>query len=126
MQDVGRNAFQDGYSECFRRLLSSYPDFVTKVLLALRNRGVGIVMNQTRSQADIDIGQSMELICKRYFNLEANFLGALNYEDAAWKSLRNRRLLMHDFPHSMLAKNIGRISNAALDRLGFIRQGEQR
>ncbi len=117
---VGQARLQDGYAESMRKLLASYPEFMGQLSLALRSRSVGIVMNQTRSQAEMDVGLSMELICQRYFNLQAYFLGAMNYDDSAWKSLRNRRLLLSDFPHSMIAKCINRIANASLDRLGYL------
>lgn len=119
-KSIGQTRIQDGYTECMRRLIGAYPDFMNNLALALKCRSVGIVMNQTRNQAEMDVGLSMELICQRYFSLNAHFLGAMNYDDSAWKSLRNRRLLLSDFPHSMIAKCLNRITNTALDKLGYV------
>ena len=72
-----------------------------------------------RSQKDIDVGKSMELIAERYFGFNCRSCGYLNYDEAAWKSLRNRRLLVVDFPHSVLSKRFSELSRLVLSNLGF-------
>ena len=106
-----------GYSECFRRIRSSNPEFVSKILEALNSRLVGIIINQTREQADIDIGKSMEHLCARFFGFNTRFLGHLNYDESVWKSLRNRRLFVSDFPHSLISKKLARIASEVLVHL---------
>jgi flagellar biosynthesis protein FlhG len=118
LRNVGKSDAIKGYTDAFRQLSSAYPEFVNNLLKALSGRDVGIVINQTRSQADIDIGPAMEMICKRYFGVQASFLGDLNYDDSAWKSLRNRRLLLNDFPHAILSKRLAGVSAAILQSLG--------
>lgn len=118
LRDVGKNPYSKGYSDAFRQLSASYPNFVSNLLQALSGRDVGIVINQTRSQSDIDIGPAMEMICKRYFGVHAGFLGDLNYDDSAWKSLRNRRLLLNDFPHAILSKRLSGVTASILKVLG--------
>jgi flagellar biosynthesis protein FlhG len=108
-----------GYAEKLRQIGAYYPGFVGQVALALTGRTLGITVNQVRSQQDIDVGKSMELIGERYFGYQTRFCGYLNYDEAAWKSLRNRRLLTVDFPHSLIARRFSELSRAVLTNLGF-------
>ena len=77
------------------------------------------MVNQIRSQRDIDVGNSMMSVTRSYFGFEAMYLGHLNYDDAAWKSLRNNRLLTVDFPYSLLARRIYDISRSVDNVVGF-------
>ena len=108
-----------GYAEKLRMIATKYPHFVTQLALALSGRTLGLAMNQVRSQKDIDIGRSMELIGERYFGFHTRNCGHLNYDEAAWKSLRNRRLLVVDFPHSILAKKFSELAKSVLNHLGY-------
>lgn len=68
-----------------------------------------IIINQVRTQADIDIGFSMQTVCKRYFGLELDFIGYLDYDAAVWQSVKKRRPLILEFPHSRLVSNFDKI-----------------
>jgi len=103
-----------GYADRLRRLGAVYPGFVSQVALALQGRPLGIAINQVRSQKDIDVGRSMELIAERYFGFQSRFTGYLNYDEAAWKSLRNRRLLIMDFPHSVLSRRFMELARSVV------------
>lgn len=116
---VGQGGFASGYKEALGNMMAEYPDLIGATLGAIRGRTTGIVINQSRTQPDLEIGPSMELICRRYFGLQANFLGELNYDEAAWKSLRNRRLLVSDFPYCMFAKKLGGVTERTLHTLGL-------
>lgn len=108
-----------GYADRLRGLSAVYPGFVNHLFTALTGRMVGVVVNQTRSQQDIDIGKSMELIAQRYFGLLSASLGYLNYDEAAWKSLKNRRLLAVDFPQSALTRRTAEVCTKVLSVLGY-------
>ncbi len=61
-----------------------------------------IVLNQTRTSHDHSLGDSIKSVCRRYFGVRTDFLGSLQYDNAAWHSLRKRRPLLLDYPHSAL------------------------
>lgn len=113
------NGAEFGYVDCLRSLSAHYPDFIKMLAGALQGRIIGIVINQARSQNDIDIGKSMEHICHKYFGFQTCYLGHLNYDESVWKSLRNRRLLVTDFPHSIISKRLAAVSSKALEVLGM-------
>lgn len=114
-----RGARTSGYAERLRQIGATYPTFISQLALALSGRTVGITVNQVRGQKDIDVGKSMEIIGQRYFGFQTRDCGYLNYDEAAWKSLRNRRLLMIDFPHSTLARRMNDVAKSVLTNLGF-------
>lgn len=108
-----------GYADKLRQAAATYPGFVSQVAMALAGRTIGVTINQVRCQKDIDVGRSMELIGERYFGFITRYCGYLNYDEAAWKSLRNRRLLVIDFPHSILSRRFSDLTRAVLSNLGF-------
>ena len=117
--DTEGRARTSGYAERLRQIGAIYPGFVSQIALALGGRQVGIAVNQVRCQKDIDVGKSMELIGERYFGYHTRSCGYLNYDEAAWKSLRNRRLLVVDFPHSVLSRRFSDLARSVLTNLGL-------
>ena len=106
------------YTEKLRYLFQANPGTVGPMASALSGRLLGIVINQTRSQADIDIGKAMEMAAQRYFGFSAAYLGYLNYDETAWKSLRNKRLLLIDFPQSIIVRRLSDATNNLLRHCG--------
>ncbi len=111
-----------GYASCLKELALTYPAFIQDLQRVIQARCLGIIVNQTRDQADIDLGSSMEHICQKYFGLPTKYIGYLNYDEAVLKSLKNRRLLVSDFPHSMIAKRLSVAAAQSLKILGMQRR----
>ncbi len=55
---------------------------------------VNLVINMTRDQKDNGLGLAVKSILQKYLGLEAFFSGAVSYDDAVWKSLREGRPFM--------------------------------
>jgi flagellar biosynthesis protein FlhG len=106
------------YTDKLRTLFQANPQLIGPMAAALSGRFLGLLINQTRSQADIEMGKAMEIAAQRYFGFTAGCLGYLNYDEAAWRSLRNKRLLLQDFPHSLIARRLGEAANALLRACG--------
>ncbi len=106
LSTMSGGSLNKGYAHFIQSLKISYPRFIHNFTQAVLGRYVGILINQTRDQSDVDIGLSMEHICFKYFGLQSKYLGYLNHDQAVLKSLRNRRLLVADFPHSLIAKRL--------------------
>lgn len=73
-----------------------------------------LVINQTRSQTDVDVGFSMKSVAKKYFGVELDYLGYLEYEPNVWQSVRRMRPILAEFPHSRIATHVDRIVNYLL------------
>ena len=73
-----------------------------------------LIINQVRTQADIDIGFSMKSICKRYFGIDMEYVGYLDYDSAVWQSIKKRKPLLMEYPNSKLVSNFDKIVNKLL------------
>ncbi len=74
-----------------------------------------LIMNQVRGQADIDIGFSMKTVCKRYFGIDLDYVGYLDYDASVWQSVKKRRPLVLEFPHSKLVHHFDKIVHRLLN-----------
>jgi flagellar biosynthesis protein FlhG len=73
-----------------------------------------VLMNQVRTVEDIQIGFAIRKVCKRYFDLDVDYLGYVNYDNAVWKSVRRRCLLMSEYPLSEPVEFLGRMARKLL------------
>lgn len=75
-----------------------------------------VVMNQVRTAEDIQVGFAIRKVCRRYFDLDVDYLGYVNYDNAVWKSIKRRSLLLTEFPLSEPAVFIGRMARKLLEK----------
>lgn len=108
------------YTDKLRVMYQRNPSLIGPMATALSGRLMGLLINQTRSQADVDIGKAMEIAAQRYFGFTAACLGYVNYDEAAWRSLRNKRLMLQDFPHSLAARRLSEAANVLLKNCGIL------
>lgn len=69
-----------------------------------------LILNQARTQTDIDIGYSVKAVCKKYFGIDLDYVGHLDYDSAVWQAVRRKRPLMLEFPNSKLVISMDRIA----------------
>ena len=72
-------------------------DRFRKLLESFRPR---LVVNQVRNSEEVKIGFSIRSACRKYFGIEADYLGYINYDDSVWRSIKERRPLVLAYPHS--------------------------
>lgn len=70
-----------------------------------------LILNQSRSQTDIDVGFSMKSVAKKYFGIDFDYLGYLEYEPNVWQSVRRMRPMLAEYPNSRIALHMERICN---------------
>jgi len=70
-----------------------------------------LILNQSRSQSDIDVGFSMKSVAKKYFGIDFDYLGYLEYEPNVWQSVRRMRPILAEYPNSRIALHMERICN---------------
>jgi flagellar biosynthesis protein FlhG len=78
-----------------------------EVMRAFRPR---IVVNEVRSAEDIRLGFSVRSVCRKYFAIDAEYLGYVNHDAAARASVRARRPLVDSDPRSDAAVYLARIA----------------
>ncbi|HEX8953066.1 MAG TPA: P-loop NTPase, partial [Polyangia bacterium] len=85
------------------------PALAARVLEEINRYRPRIVVNQTRTRADLDLGAQLKSAGKRRLGLNIDYLGHLETDDAVWGAVRKRRPLVVDHPESKVSKNVERI-----------------
>jgi flagellar biosynthesis protein FlhG len=80
-------------------------------LAAFRPR---LVVNQVRTQQDADMGHAVVAAWRKYFGLEMEYLGAIDYDDEMWRAVRHRRPLLIERPEVPAGQAFERIAERLL------------
>ncbi len=110
-------------SELFREVSQSYPDMAIRLKKEIETFQPKLIMNQARTQTDIDIGSSVKTVSKKYFGIEMDYLGFLEYDSCVWQAVRRKKPLMLEFPNSKLVSAIEKITENLITRYGEKRSG---
>jgi flagellar biosynthesis protein FlhG len=76
----------------------------------LQSFRVRLVVNQARTDADMNVGNAVVSAWKKFFGLDMDDLGAIRYDDEAWRAVRKRRPIILERPDSPAAQGIQRIA----------------
>lgn len=102
-------------ADLINRVIEINPQMGHKLKAEISRLIPKLVINQVRTQADIDIGFSMKIICKKYFGINLDYSGYLEYDATVWQSVKKRRPLLMEFPNSGLVQNFDRIIHRLLN-----------
>jgi flagellar biosynthesis protein FlhG len=72
----------------------------------LRNFQIYLILNMVRSNQDIQIGTSIKSVLKRYLGVPVRYVGYIAYDDAVWRSVRERKPFMMNYLSTGCAKEI--------------------
>lgn len=70
---------------------------------SLSNRPIHLIINSSRSQSNSDLGYSIKSVCNKYYDLGIDYLGAIDYDNAVWQSIRQREHVLLAQPFTPLA-----------------------
>lgn len=76
-----------------------------------------LLVNQARTAQDSGIGQAVVAAWRKYFGLEMDYLGVIQYDDEMWRTLRARRPFLVERPQAPAARAFSAVASAlvALD-----------
>ncbi len=77
--------------------------------------GFQIILNQARSMKDEVVGQSMQLVCNKYFGVPSEFIARLDYDNGIWQSIRRRKHLLMENSHSKLYSQLLTATRSLID-----------
>jgi len=101
-------------ADLVHRVIEINPQIGQKLQYEINKLAPKLILNQVRTQADVDIGHSMRIICRKYFGIELEYTGHLDYDATVWQSVKKRRPLLLEFPNSGLVHNFDRIVHKLL------------
>ena len=96
-------------ADLVRSLEEQYPEVGTNIRNEIAKFEFKLVLNQARTEADSEIGFGIRNVCKKYFGMNIDYLGYLEYDSAVWQSVRRRKPLALEFPNSALMPVIQRM-----------------
>jgi flagellar biosynthesis protein FlhG len=73
-----------------------------------------LVVNQSRSRVDLELGDSLVRVSQRRVGPVIEYLGHIEYDDAVFLAARRRRPLLVDAPASKASRNLERIARRLL------------
>ena len=92
-------------SKMINDIATKYPELGEIIQSEIGDFIPNLIINQTRTQGDIDIGFSMKFICQKYFGFTLDYLGYLEHDPSVWQSVKKRKPLLTEFPNSPLISN---------------------
>jgi flagellar biosynthesis protein FlhG len=98
-----------------RKVIEINPEMGMKLQAEIQKFRPRLIMNQVRSQNDIDLGFSIKSVCKRYFGIDLEYVGYLDYDSTVWQSVKKRKPLLMEFPNSRLVANFDKIVHRLLN-----------
>jgi len=100
--------------DLLREIESSDPAEGHRFMQTMRAFRPRIVINEVRTAEDVKLGFAIRSVCRKYFGIECEYLGYINYGEEARRSVRARRPLVDEYPHSDAAIYVSRIARKIL------------
>jgi flagellar biosynthesis protein FlhG len=76
---------------------------------------IRVVLNQLRSNQDIVIGNSIRSVCKKYYGMNAHYVGYVEHDTIVSRCINQRYPFMQTYPASRCAKEIERVAENILE-----------
>lgn len=102
-------------ADLIRHISNVNPEAGLRLQTKISDFQLQLLVNQIRTREDIEIGASMKSVCRKYFGIDADYLGYIDHDNAVWQSLRKRRPLMVEFPYSAIVGQFLRITKHLLN-----------
>lgn len=74
-----------------------------------------IVVNAARTAEDVRLGFAVRSVCRKYFGIEADYVGYVNHDEAVAQAIRQRSPVVVSHPSSDAAVYLVRIARKLLD-----------
>ena len=82
----------------------------------LATQNLHLIINEAMEPGDAELGQAMELACRKYFGVDIGYLGYLNHDRQVAMALRQRKPFMNAYPQSRVAIHLDHIAAQLLER----------
>lgn len=95
--------------------LRSVSEFAEQTALGvLRRWRLRLVVNASRSRADLELGDGMVLVARQQLGVAVDYLGHVEYDDAVVLAARRRRPLLVEAPTAKASRNLERVARRLL------------
>ncbi len=87
----------------FKSYLKESEGFTLEPFLNLSKQPIRLVVNSVRSHNFATLGYSIKSVCYKYYDLNIDSIGCLDYDNAVWQSINNREHVLLSQPFTPLA-----------------------
>lgn len=87
----------------FRSFIESHGNIQLDYFRLFEIAPVRLVVNACRSEANLQLGDSISSVCRKFFNLKIEATMSLEFDNAVWQSVKNREPVLQAHPFSPLA-----------------------
>lgn len=87
----------------FRDYLKKSCGFNFDFFEELQHNPVRLIINESRSRLDQDLGHSMKSVCNKYYDFAVDYVGAIDFDNAVWQSVKSREPVLIEKPFTPLA-----------------------
>jgi len=95
--------------DLYHAALAHDPEIGARVLDQIHRFRPRLVVNQTRTRSDLELGPQLRSTGRRRLGLHVDYLGHMEADDAVWLAVRKRRPLVVEHPEAKVTKNLERI-----------------
>lgn len=87
----------------FRNYLNESTGLNLSFLDQLNKSPVRLILNESRSRQDQDLGFSIKSVSQKYFDFRLDYLGAVDFDNAVWQSIKTRDPVLVEKPFTPLS-----------------------
>jgi flagellar biosynthesis protein FlhG len=104
--------------DLLREVQSMDPQEGRRFVATMRRFRPRIVVNEVTSAEDVKLGFAVRSVCRKFFGIDADYIGYINRDAVVHKSVLRRRSVLEEHPHSDVAIYLNRIARKLMDTLG--------
>ncbi|MFP5520215.1 MAG: P-loop NTPase [Bdellovibrionia bacterium] len=87
----------------FKSYLKERDGIVFDYFEQLASNPVRLIVNQSRSMQNEDLGHSMKSVARKYYDIAIDYVGAIDYDNAVWQSAKTKEPVLIAQPFTPLA-----------------------
>jgi flagellar biosynthesis protein FlhG len=104
--------------DLLREVQSMDPQEGRRFVATMRRFRPRIVVNEVTSAEDVKLGFAVRSVCRKFFGIEADYIGYINRDAVVHQSVLRRRSVLEEHPNSDAAIYLNRIARKLMDALG--------
>src|SRR5690606_24607826 len=101
--------------DLLRAVRSLAPEEGERFASAVQSFRPRIIVNGVRTADDVRLGFAVRSVCRKYFGLDAEYLGYVNHDEAVSEAIRARRPVVLSHPDADAAVYLVRIARKLID-----------
>lgn len=101
--------------DLLRAVRESSPSEGERFVAAVQAFRPRLVVNGVRTTDDVKLGFAVRSVCRKYFGLEAEYLGYVNHDDAVAEAIRMRQPVVVSHPQADASVYLTRIARKLID-----------